>query len=116
MKVKALILLLHFLAYFISGFAAASCTEVKPMKTMCCKKMIALHHTSKKCPKPSGNSTTGCYNCPLLYIATLGSSVNISIQSIPFKKEFNLLQKSKPTNFSSIIWKPPNVLQGSFEL
>lgn len=110
MKIKSLILLLLFFTYFISGFAAANCLEVKPAKTMCCKKMAAKHQLPQKCPKPSGCNTNNCYNCPLSYIATLNALVTVSVQSVPVKKEFGLPRNDKPINFPSFVWKPPNVL------
>ena len=110
MKIKALILLLCFLAYFISGFAAANCNEVKPVKTMCCKKMASKHHAPRKCPKPSDNNNDNCYSCSLTYIATLSTQVFVSIESIPLKKEFSLLQNDELKGFAAAAWKPPNVL------
>ena len=110
MKLKALILLLCFLAYFISGFAAGNCNEVKPVKSMCCKKMASKYHVPQKCPKPSENKNDNCYSCSLTYIATLSTQVFVSIESIPVKKEFSLLQNDELTGFASAAWKPPNVL------
>ena len=110
MKIKALILLLHFLAYFISGFAAANCNEIKPVKTMCCKKMASKHHVPQKCPKPSENNNDNCYNCSLTFIATLSRQVFVSIESTTIKKEFSIVQSDELADFSSAAWKPPNVM------
>lgn len=113
MKIKALTLLLFFFAYFISGFAAANCNEVKPAKTMCCKKMASKHQSPKKCPKPSENNNGNCYNCSLTYIATLSTPVFVSIEPILVKKEFSIIQNDELTGFSPAAWKPPNVLMSS---
>jgi hypothetical protein len=107
MKIKAFTLLLCFFAYFVSGFAAANCSEVKPMKTMCCKRMAAKHQVPRKCPKQSGNNDN-CYNCSLTYIATLITPAIVSIHSVAVEREFSLLQNDELTGFPSTAWKPPN--------
>ena len=109
MNGKALILLLHFSVYIFSGFALTNHNETKPGKNMCCSQMAAKHQHPKKCPGPSQNKTTNCYDCPLIYIATLTPAVTISLQSITIKKEFGLKQDDKLNKFHSAVWKPPNV-------
>ena len=115
MKIKAFILLLHLLVYVISGFAAVNCGTIQPVKTSCCKRMMVKHQFPEKCPKPTKNNTGNCYNCPLLYIATLAPAITVSVQSVLVKKEFRPLQNGKLTRFPSAVWKPPNVIQVSFE-
>lgn len=110
MNSKAFILLLHFSVYIFSGFVVANNNEAKPGKNMCCSRMATKQQHPKKCPGPSQNKTANCYDCPLVYIATLTPSVSISLQSFIVKTEFNLSQNDELSKFLSAVWKPPNVL------
>ena len=93
--------------FMIDTLAVNYIVVVQEEDDECCMQLVCQAVAPKDCPAEKGDCQSECFNCPLLYVTTLPSSISISINFILLIKSYPSFQNDFVTGYASKAWKPP---------